>query len=234
MEQDTLLGRIENKMRDLQMPVSITLWDGRRVATDGAADVDVTIHSPKVLTSLIHPSMGKLARHYVEQQLDLKGEPRQIIRLGEALSGSPGASSLAGSRLRKWIGHTRVFDRKAIHHHYDVSDDFFGLWLDTRRVYSCGYFRRADDTLDLAQEQKLDHICRKLMLKPGERFLRISTNMHGSAYRKKISPTRATCSCSTIAMLTKASPTTRSQAWACSSMSGAGICRCTSARSFAC
>jgi len=173
MEQDTLLGRIENKMRDLQMPVSITLWDGRRVATDGAADVDVTIHSPKVLTSLIHPSMGKLARHYVEQQLDLKGEPRQIIRLGEALSGSPGASSLAGSRLRKWIGHTRVFDRKAIHHHYDVSDDFFGLWLDTRRVYSCGYFRRADDTLDLAQEQKLDHICRKLMLKPGERFLDI-------------------------------------------------------------
>jgi cyclopropane-fatty-acyl-phospholipid synthase len=67
--------------------------------------------------------------------------------------------------------HTRVFDSKAIRYHYDVSDDFFGLWLDKRRVYSCAYFRRADDTLDIAQEQKLDHICRKLMLRPGERFL---------------------------------------------------------------
>ena len=77
------------------------------------------------------------------------------------------------SRLRKWIGHSRVFDTKAIRYHYDVSDDFFGLWLDPRRVYSCAYFRRADDTLAIAQEHKLDHICRKLMLKPGDRFLDI-------------------------------------------------------------
>jgi len=173
MAQDVLLGQIQNKMRDLEVPVSITLWDGRRVGTADRADVDVMIRSPKVLTALVHPSMGKLARHYVEQQLDLKGEPRQIMRLGEALSGTPGPGAGTSVRLWKWIGHTRVFDRKAIRHHYDVSDDFYGLWLDARRVYSCGYFRRPDDTLDMAQEQKLDHICRKLMLKPGERFLDI-------------------------------------------------------------
>jgi cyclopropane-fatty-acyl-phospholipid synthase len=69
------------------------------------------------------------------------------------------------------MNHTRRFDRKAIRHHYDVGDDFFALWLDPRRVYSCAYFARADDTLERAQEQKLDHICRKLRLKPGERFL---------------------------------------------------------------
>jgi cyclopropane-fatty-acyl-phospholipid synthase len=66
-----------------------------------------------------------------------------------------------------------VFDSKAVRYHYDVDDDFFGLWLDKRRVYSCAYFRREEDVLELAQEQKLDHICRKLMLRPGERFLDI-------------------------------------------------------------
>ena len=55
-----------------------------------------------------------------------------------------------GSRLREWMRHSRPFDRKAIQHHYDVGDDFFALWLDRRRVYSCGYFRRADDTLERA------------------------------------------------------------------------------------
>jgi cyclopropane-fatty-acyl-phospholipid synthase len=173
MEQGALLGYIENRMRDLRLPVAITLWDGRRLQTAGSPDVNVTIRSPKVLGSLVRPTMGKLARHYVEDELDVEGEPRQIIRLGEALSGSPGVAAAATARLRNWIGHTRVFDKKAIRHHYDVSDEFFALWLDARRVYSCAYFRRADDTLDIAQEQKLDHICRKLMLKPGERFLDI-------------------------------------------------------------
>jgi cyclopropane-fatty-acyl-phospholipid synthase len=71
------------------------------------------------------------------------------------------------------VRHTRGFDSKAVRSHYDVGDDFFGLWLDPRRVYSCAYYRRADDTLDIAQEQKLDHICRKLRLAAGERFLDI-------------------------------------------------------------
>jgi cyclopropane-fatty-acyl-phospholipid synthase len=173
MEQGALLGHIEERLRDLRLPVAITLWDGTRLEPAANPDVNVTIRSPKVLASLVRPTMGKLARHYVEDELDLEGEPRQIIRLGEALTGTPGVAAATAGRLRKWIGHTRVFDTKAIRHHYDVSDAFFGLWLDARRVYSCAYFRRADDTLDLAQEQKLDHICRKLMLKPGERFLDI-------------------------------------------------------------
>ena len=99
MAQDVLLGQIQNKVRNLEVPVSITLWDGRRVGTADGADVDVMIRSPKVLTALVHPSMGKLARHYVEQQLDLKGEPRQIMRLGEALSGTP---SLRRERRFLW------------------------------------------------------------------------------------------------------------------------------------
>jgi cyclopropane-fatty-acyl-phospholipid synthase len=173
LENDAVLGRIEQRLRKLEVPMSVTLWNGRRIAAAPAPQVSVTVHSPQVLASLAQPTMGKLARHYVEQQLDVDGEARQILRITEALSGTPDRGNGSASRLRKWISRTRAFDSKAVRHHYDVGDEFFGLWLDARRVYSCAYFRRAEDTLDLAQEQKLDHICRKLALKPGERFLDI-------------------------------------------------------------
>jgi cyclopropane-fatty-acyl-phospholipid synthase len=170
---DTMLGRIEQRLRDSGVPLSITLWNGRRLAPTEAPGVSVTVRSPQVLASLVRPTMGKLARHYVEQQLDIEGETRQILRVSEALASPAESAGSTTSRLRRWIGHSRVFDSKAIRYHYDVNDEFYGLWLDPRRVYSCAYFRRPDDTLALAQEQKLDHICRKLMLKPGERLLDI-------------------------------------------------------------
>ena len=175
MQQDNaLIGRIERRIRDLEVPLAITLWNGMRVAPLAAPQVSVTVRSPKVLASLVNPTMGKLARYYVEEDLDVEGETRQVIRVSEALSGTPAsAGNSAAAKLRKLFAHSRVFDSKSIRYHYDVSDDFYGLWLDRRRVYSCAYFRRAEDTLDAAQEQKLDHICKKLMLKPGERFLDI-------------------------------------------------------------
>ena len=173
MQDDAVFDRIEQWLRDLDVPLSITMWNGRRLASKVAPRVNVTVRSPKVLASLARPTMGKLARHYVERELDVDGEARQVIRVCEALSGAPTPVHAPAGRLRKWIGHTRAFDARSVRHHYDVNDDFFGLWLDSRRVYSCAYFRRAEDTLELAQEQKLDHICRKLLLKPGERFLDI-------------------------------------------------------------
>jgi cyclopropane-fatty-acyl-phospholipid synthase len=170
--QEAVLGRLEQRLRGLEVPLSMTLWNGQQLVSSPAPAVNVIVRSPRVLPSLLRPTMGRLAKHYVEQQLDVDGEVRQIIRIGEALAGAP-RPSRSVSVLRKWVRHTRLFDSKAIRHHYDVGDDFYGLWLDPRRVYSCAYFRGADDTLDLAQEQKLDHICRKLMLRPGERFLDI-------------------------------------------------------------
>ena len=173
VKSDALFAQVEKRLLDLDVPLSITLWNGQRFAPREAPSVSVMVRSPRVLASLARPTMGRLAKHYVEQQLDVDGDTREILRVTEALAGTPAGEQGLSASLRKWIRHTRVFDSKAIRHHYDVSDDFFGLWLDSRRVYSCGYFRRADDTLELAQEQKLDHICRKLMLRPGERFLDI-------------------------------------------------------------
>ena len=69
--------------------------------------------------------------------------------------------------------HSRTENRAAISFHYDVSNEFYRLWLDEERVYSCAYFTRPDESLDQAQRNKLEHICRKLRLHPGERLLDI-------------------------------------------------------------
>src|SRR5690606_40433227 len=75
--------------------------------------------------------------------------------------------------------HSQEKDAKQIQFHYDLSDDFYALWLDPRRVYSCAYYREPDMTLAQAQEAKLDHICRKLRLREGERFLDIGAGWGG-------------------------------------------------------
>ena len=83
-------------------------------------------------------------------------------------------------RLHALKPHTPANDSAQVQFHYDVSDAFYALWLDPRRVYSCAYYKDCSDTaspmtLASAQEAKLDHICRKLMLRPGERFLDIGS-----------------------------------------------------------
>ena len=68
---------------------------------------------------------------------------------------------------------TKRFDARAIAYHYDVSNEFYALFLDRRMVYTCAYYRRPDGDLDQAQEDKLDLVCRKLRLEEGERLLDI-------------------------------------------------------------
>jgi cyclopropane-fatty-acyl-phospholipid synthase len=75
--------------------------------------------------------------------------------------------------------HSRQRDQQAISHHYDVSNDFYRLWLDRQLVYSCAYFETGAETLDEAQTAKLDLICRKLQLQPGDHLLDIGCGWGG-------------------------------------------------------
>ncbi len=79
-------------------------------------------------------------------------------------------AALQGAAVKE---HSKGENRAAISFHYDVSNEFYRLWLDEQRVYSCAYFTRVDESLDAAQRNKLEHICRKLRLLPGERLLDI-------------------------------------------------------------
>src|SRR5690606_23168293 len=82
-------------------------------------------------------------------------------------------------RSQSVLQHTLEKDASQIQFHYDLSDDFYGLWQDPRRVYSCAYYKEPGYSLSQAQDAKLDHICRKLRLQPGERFLDIGAGWGG-------------------------------------------------------
>ncbi len=75
--------------------------------------------------------------------------------------------------------HSKRRDREAVTYHYDLSNDFYQLWLDRRMVYSCGYFAHGDEDIDTAQENKLEYICRKLRLRPGDRLLDVGCGWGG-------------------------------------------------------
>ncbi|MFN0039402.1 MAG: class I SAM-dependent methyltransferase [Burkholderiales bacterium] len=180
MLEGRMISLIEERLTRLGVPVAVSLWNGRNFAASGQEKLRLIVKSPGGLLSLADPSLGKIARAYVEGELDVDGtDIREWMRIGEGLVAGDAGTYRKRSNIWKWWRHTRPADRKAIAHHYDVSNEFYGLWLDAQRVYSCAYFKSPDDSLDLAQEQKLEHICRKLLLQPGDRFLDIGCGWGG-------------------------------------------------------
>ena len=180
MLKEVLLRQLKDRLEGL--PIAIHLWNGEVVEHPGAV-VRIRVHSPKALRALGNPSLGGLARAYVEGWIDLEGTSRDILDLGRDLCQAEACQEKPGGTDWRWWRHTRSKDRRNITYHYDVSNDFYGLWLDRNRVYSCAYFEHPDDSLDTAQEKKLDLICRKLMLKPGERLLDIGCGWGGLILR---------------------------------------------------
>ena len=171
-------------------------------ATDSAAQESafaLVFRNPEVVSSAV---LGRdplrLAEAYFRGEMDIEGDFFAALALKdhlEALQLSVGeqiGAAATALRLRalnadrrhahiQWTpshgrtvkAHSKAENRDAIHFHYDVSNDFYALWLDRAMVYSCAYFENSAVDLDTAQVAKLDHICRKLSLRPGENFLDI-------------------------------------------------------------
>jgi cyclopropane-fatty-acyl-phospholipid synthase len=136
---------------------------------------DAYFHGRLDVEGDLYAALG-LKKHF--QELTLTGRERfglmaDAVRLAftPARKIAPAGEVRTTTQFRH--DHSPESDREAISHHYDVSNDFYKLFLDERMVYSCAYFHADEDTLEMAQRQKLDHICRKLRLKPGERLLDI-------------------------------------------------------------
>jgi cyclopropane-fatty-acyl-phospholipid synthase len=178
----TIVGQVlERRLEQLDPPLAVVLPDGRRAGPPGAA---VTIRL-KQLSPLVHIAageVGKVAQDYVEDRLDFDGSVRDLMQIASQLIASDPTQDLGGGPTLNWWRQIRMNARSRARHqmhadaeqvqfHYDVSDAFYELWLDPLRLYSCAYFREPSLSLAQAQQAKLDHICRKLMLRPGERFL---------------------------------------------------------------
>jgi cyclopropane-fatty-acyl-phospholipid synthase len=184
-------------------------WDGSVDGAGGSAPFTLVVRRPGALRrALLPPSELALVEAYLRDDLDAEGDlgaagrlgdlaaarlrsPRALLRLVRTLRGLPtddlaapsAAAPLDAERrvhdARGPATHTRERDATAVRHHYDVGNDFYALWLDRRCMYSCAYFPTGAEDLDAAQEAKLEHICRKLRLAPGEHLLDIGCGWGG-------------------------------------------------------
>ena len=162
---------IEKLKQSASIPLRLELWNGRAFDLAVQPTVKISVPRASALHFLVPPDLLKLGQAYVEGALRVEGPIQEVIRVAASLA--RGAATRGHGGLRRFAHRSRKRDRDAIRYHYDVSNDFYSLWLDRNMVYSCAYYHSENDSLDLAQEQKLDHILNKLMLEPGERFLDI-------------------------------------------------------------
>ncbi|WP_409471637.1 class I SAM-dependent methyltransferase [Streptomyces sp. HC307] len=183
------------------IPVRIRAWDGTQAGPPGAPVIVVRnrralrrlLWKPGELGLArawvagdvdvdgdLYTALGLLAGLIWERDEDARGL-REALREPEVRAAVRGLVRLAGPALppappreevrRRRHLHTRRSDRRAISHHYDVGNDFYELVLGPSMVYSCAYWEDAGSTLEQAQRDKLELICRKLALKPGQRLL---------------------------------------------------------------
>jgi len=169
---------LQSQLGGLSMPIAVQLPQGQTLGPSDAP-VKLLLSAWSSLARLKTGQVGALAEEFVEGKLNLEGRMRDVMAIAAGLlPGNPVHSDSVWwrnmlGRARALTLHTPQKDASQVQFHYDISDDFYALWLDPRRVYSCAYYRDQAMSLAEAQDAKLDHICRKLMLHPGDRFLDI-------------------------------------------------------------
>jgi cyclopropane-fatty-acyl-phospholipid synthase len=187
--RDRLLPILRARLGQEGLPLTLAFWDGARFDFGPAPKIVITLTQSALGRRLLMGDIEGLAQAYVDGTLIVDGRVQDILSVGIALAERAGqlawlgrvAGALGPLAFWRRFRHTRDADAAAISYHYDVSNDFYALWLDRNMVYSCGYFPTGTEDLDAAQEAKLDHICRKLRLAPGERLLDIGCGWGGLA-----------------------------------------------------
>lgn len=192
---------VQRVFDDYEGRLAVRLWD-RVTVNVGAGPPAFTliVRDPALFREMgLYRDPLRLAEAYFRDRLDVEGdlyaalalkeyfqsmglsfaERARILFMALSLAGAPAADDRIPRKSgrprarRRWRTHSKATNRRAIAFHYDVSNAFYRLWLDRSMVYSCAYFETPDDSLDQAQRNKLEYICRKLRLKPGERLLDI-------------------------------------------------------------
>ncbi|GMQ95724.1 MAG: C17 cyclopropane fatty acid synthase CfaB [Gammaproteobacteria bacterium] len=181
---------LERVLADYHGPVAVRLWNGELAVGQTDAPCTVIFNQPSALRELVlRRNVVRLAEDYLAEEVDIEGDVerlfdlvsymrdlflpwstrlrvmRQAFRLPRLHHEKSAQQAIRAGRAE------RRNTKESIGHHYDVGNDFYRLWLDREMVYSCAYFSGVDQTLDGAQRDKLDYICRKLRLTPGQTLL---------------------------------------------------------------
>ena len=153
-------------------PLEFVLWTGERIAPAGAPPVArVRVSSRATLVGILADPQVKFPDAYSEGRLEIEGDLVQLLEtVYHAGRKSPHPSALRRlvDRLRRPHVNTLSGSRENIHHHYDIGNEFYSLWLGETMAYTCAYYPTAAATLDEAQTAKMHHVSRKLRLRAGE------------------------------------------------------------------
>lgn len=182
-------------------PFAVKFWDDSEWRHgDDAPHFTLELKHPGALRRMFwRPSELSLGEAFIYGDFDVHGDMEasfalaeylfnrdwrltEKLRLARKLLRLPRKSdmeSACGAVQLRGRSHSKDRDAQAIAYHYDISNDFYQLWLDQRMIYSCAFFHRPEDTLDVAQERKLDYLCRKLRLQRGEKLLDIGCGWGG-------------------------------------------------------
>jgi cyclopropane-fatty-acyl-phospholipid synthase len=182
--------------------VLVRFWDNSEMRLGhGRPELILTFHSAKIFrTLMLSRNPLHFLESYIHKLVDVEGDLYGVLKLRHHLTSlklsllekaalatktlgikdnlsapTTDTPSTWRKTLRQKLGikPSRELNRESISFHYDVSNDFYALWLDQQMVYSCAYYEQTSQSLEQAQCNKLDHICRKLRLKPGEHVLDI-------------------------------------------------------------
>jgi len=156
-------------------PLNLVLWDGQELARPGKpALARVLIRDRGAMLKLIaHPELG-FGEMYAAGRIEVEGDLVDCLEAIYRAFPRTGNGQIAQKLLAPFTGpkrNTQPRARRNIHHHYDIGNEFYRLWLDREMVYTCAYFSDPAMDLEQAQAAKLDYVCRKLRLEPGETVL---------------------------------------------------------------
>jgi cyclopropane-fatty-acyl-phospholipid synthase len=199
------IGFFEELFRGCNTPnIAVRFWDGSvwRLRSDQRTDATLILRHPESLNRMLRwPVQLAIGEAYIYDDIDVLGSLDLLLPLADHLMERRwtlkdwlrcGTATLLQRRVDRVPEETRSLvlhgrrhdklrDKAAVRFHYDVPVDFYRLWLDSRLMYSCGYYRNDDDGLEQAQTQQLEYLCRKLRLKQGDRVLDIGCGWGGFA-----------------------------------------------------
>lgn len=174
-----MLTQLSNDLRKLQLPLRLALKNGATLDLCPDPTVTLEILDNDLIAELTRPSLDLLGEAYINQRLNIQGPIMSVMEIADQLSMSTVPDEPVPAQARS--AHDKAMDAEAISYHYDLSNDFYQLWLDREMAYSCAYFHSAEESLAQAQLNKFEHLCRKLRLQPGDRLLDVGCGWGGLA-----------------------------------------------------
>jgi len=164
-----MLGALRRTLNGV--PVGLSLWDEHDTASPSAPPVATIrlLSRSALLRVIVRPDLY-FGEEYMAGRLEVTGD---LVGLLEAIyTRAARRPALVPAAIGVWLSaNTRPRARHNVHVHYDLGNDFYQLWLDRQMVYTCAYFPTGGESLEQAQIAKMDYVCRKLRLRPGERVV---------------------------------------------------------------